>query len=213
MNIVVIGGGAEPGKFGTEFCARARREGHDVFVLSHKNHNTNDPRHFYTDFTERQLVVDTFRTMVSTIDRIDILLYNTHTGSYPNDAELYKSTAQVSSFWYGQGIYFNVALPHILSVEALKKMTQGGKLVFMASRMGLDFVRDEYTEYAGYAGLKAAQIHLMTALANHNDKGAIATTVCPHFPYDQPEKCLEIINRVYDYILNFDQNGQVQIIY
>jgi hypothetical protein len=51
MNIVVIGGG-EPGKFGNDFCIRAKREGHNVFILSHQDYSTQDPQHYYTDFSE-----------------------------------------------------------------------------------------------------------------------------------------------------------------
>jgi NAD(P)-dependent dehydrogenase (short-subunit alcohol dehydrogenase family) len=212
MNIVVIGGG-EPGKFGNDFCVRAKSEGHNVYILSHQDYGTQDPNHYHTDFSERQLVVDAFRTMTADVENIDIFLYNTHTASYPNHADLFKSTAQISSFWWSQGIYYNVALAHVLSVEALKKMSAGSKLVFMASRMGIDFDRTEYTEYAGYAGLKAAQIHLMIALSHHNDKGAIATTVCPHFPYDEPGKYPPVLEKVYDYILNFTENSKVKIIH
>jgi nucleoside-diphosphate-sugar epimerase len=49
MNIVVIGGG-KPGKFGNDFCNRARSEGHDVYVISHKDYGTNDPKHIVADF-------------------------------------------------------------------------------------------------------------------------------------------------------------------
>lgn len=212
MNIVVIGGG-EPGKFGNDFCLRAKSEGHNVYILSHQDYGTQDPNHHYAEFSERQLVVDEFRAMTASIDNIDIFLYNTHTASYPNDPNLFKSTAKISSFWWSQGIYYNVALAHVLSVEALKKMSPGSKLVFMASRMGLDFERTEYTEFAGYAGLKSAQIHLMTALSHHNDKGALATTVCPHFPYDEPGKYPPVLDKVYDYILNFSENSKVKIIH
>ena len=44
MNIVVIGGG-KPERFGNDFCNRARADGHDVYVISHKDYGTNDPKH------------------------------------------------------------------------------------------------------------------------------------------------------------------------
>ena len=48
MNIVVFGGG-EPGKFGNDFCLLARQQGHNVFILSHRDYATGDPQHAHVD--------------------------------------------------------------------------------------------------------------------------------------------------------------------
>ena len=50
MNICVIGGGGPTGKFGRDFCDRARDEGHNVYVLSHKNHKQTDHRQMWANF-------------------------------------------------------------------------------------------------------------------------------------------------------------------
>jgi NAD(P)-dependent dehydrogenase (short-subunit alcohol dehydrogenase family) len=211
MNIVVIGGG-QPGKFGNDFANQAKEEGHNVLILSHRDYGTNDPTHAWADFSERQSVVDQFRLLTADLDRIDIFLYNTAYASYPSDPSLFKSTANVSTVGWISNLYVNVLLPHVLSVEALKKMGRGSKLVFMTTRMALQFNRTEYTDMAGYAGTKATQTHLMLALAYHNDRGAIATSISPHFPYDNKEEYRKTFEKTYEYILTFDQNAIVKII-
>jgi hypothetical protein len=93
-------------------------------------------------------------------------------------------------------------------------MSAGSKIVFLTTRMALEFERIEYTEFAGYAGLKAAQTHLMIALAHHNDRGALVSSVSPHFQYDDRSKYEAVFRRVCDYILEFDQtqNGKIKVI-
>jgi NAD(P)-dependent dehydrogenase (short-subunit alcohol dehydrogenase family) len=211
MNIVVIGGG-QPGKFGNDFCLRAREEGHNVLILSHKDYGKIDPGHYWADFSERQSVVDAFRKLTADIDHIDIFLYNTAYSNYPCDPSLFKSTASVSTIGWVSNLHINVLLPHVLSIEALKKMGIGSKLVFMTTKMSLQFNRTIYTEMAGYVGTKAAQTHLMLSLAYHNDRSAIATTIAPHFPYDDKEEYKRTFEKTYEYILTFDQNAIVKII-
>jgi len=213
MNIVVFGGG-EPGKFGNDFCNLARSQGHNVFILSHRDYATGDPQHSYTDVSERQTVVNDFNRLTQSIDHIDIFVYNGRVDGYPSNPDNFKSTATISSFNWHANLYITVVLAHVLSVEALKKMSSGSKIVFLTTRMALEFERTEYTEFAGYAGLKAAQTHLMIALAHHNDRGAFVSSVSPHFQYDDRSKYEIVFKRVYDYILEFDQtqNGKIKVI-
>jgi NAD(P)-dependent dehydrogenase (short-subunit alcohol dehydrogenase family) len=213
MNIVVFGGG-EPGKFGNDFCLRARQQGHNVFILSHRDYATGDPQHAHVDCNDRQLVVEAFNRLTQSIDHIDIFVYNGKMNGYPSDLNEFTSNAKVSSFSWHSNLYITVILAHVLSVEALKKMSAGSKIVFLTTRMALEFERTDYTEYAGYAGIKAAQTHLMIALAHHNDRGAFVSSVSPHFQYDNRPKYESVFRRVYDYILGFDQtqNGKIKVI-
>ena len=214
MNIVVFGGG-QPGKFGNDFCNLARQQCHNVFILSHKDYGTNDPQHAYADCNNRQSVVDGFNRLTQSIDHIDIFLYNGRMDGYPGNPNDFKSTATVSTLGWNTNLYITVILAHVLSIEALKKMSTGSKLVFLTTGMAVKFDRTDYTEMAGYAGLKAAQTHLMIALSHHNDKGAIASSVSPHFPYENQEAYDIVFRKVYDYILEFDQtqNGKIKTIY
>ena len=211
MNIVVIGGG-EPGKFGNDFCNRARSEGHRVFILSHKNYHNQDPLHHYADFTNPDVVVDAFNKLTKNIDQIDLFVFNTNGYGGPGFPSDFKSTASINIDSYNTGIYYTVILPHLLTVEAFKKMSTGSRFAFLSTRMALEYKRTMYTEMAAYAGTKAYQIHLMIALSHHNDKGAIGTTVCPHFPYDEPDNYKKVFDMTYTYILNFEKNANVEFI-
>ena len=211
MNIVVIGGG-EPGKFGNDFCKRARSEGHTVFILSHRDYHNQDPLHHHADFTKPDAVVDAFNKLTENIDQIDLFVFNTNKGGGPGHLSDFKSTASINIDSYNTGIYYTVILPHLLTIEAFKKMSTGSRFVFLSTRMALEYKRTMYTEMAAYAGTKAYQIHLMIALSNHNDKGVIGTTVCPHFPYDEPDNYKKVFDMTYTYILNFKKNANVEFI-
>ena len=214
MNIVVFGGG-EPGKFGNDFCNLAREQGNNVFILSHKDYATGDLQHAHTNIIERQYVVEDFNRLTQLIDHIDIFLYNGRMDGYPGKPENFTSTARVNSAGWYHNLYLNVILPHVLSIEALKKMSKGSKIVFLTTGMATDFERTTYTEMAGYAGIKATQAHLMISLAHHNDRGALVCSISPHFPYEDRPTYDRVCRSVYDNILGFDstQNGKIKTIH
>jgi hypothetical protein len=211
MNIVVIGGG-KPGKFGNDFCNRARSEGHDVYVISHKDYGTNDPKHVVAPFNNVGAFLEAFKNLTKDLDTIDILLYNSNANSYPGRPDELQSTGSVSLEKWVQAMTLNAVIPHSVSLEALKKMSKGSGIVFMTSGMSYDLSRKDWTANVGYAGFKGVQNHLMIGLANHNDKGAVVTCVSPHFPYDNAEKYSMVFNHTYNYIttLTEESNGKIR---
>jgi len=211
MNIVVIGGG-QPGKFGNDFCNRARSEGHDVYVISHKDYGTNDPKHIVADFDNVNDFLSKFKNLTNHLEKIDLLLYNSNAHSYPGRPDELQSTGNVSTDKWEKALRFHVVIPHAIALESLKKMTKGSSIVFMTSGMSYDLSRKNWTANVGYAGFKGMQNHLMIGLANNNDKGAIVTCVSPHFPYDDAEKYSMVFNHTYDYItsLTEESNGKIR---
>jgi hypothetical protein len=214
MNIVVIGGG-QPGRFGNDFCNRARDNGHDVYVISHKDYGYNDPKQIVADFTNVEEFLEKFKNLVEHLDRIDILLYNSNAHSYPMIPSLLKSTGVVSIAEWEQSLKSHAIIPHVLSLEALKKMSETSAIVFMTTGMSCYVTRSKWTNMVGYAGFKGIQNHLMIGLAHHNDKGAIVTCVAPHFPYEDVEKYKVILNTAYEYItqLTKEHNGKIRLIW
>jgi hypothetical protein len=204
MNIVVIGGGS-PGKFGNDFCNRARSEGHDVYVISHKDYGTNDPKQVVADFSNEINVTQTFLNLTQSIDQIDLFLYNSNYYHYPGRADELKSTANISKKNWVDSLTMHVVIPHMLVIESLKKMTKGSKIVFMTTGMSFSLNRTSWTANVGYAGFKGIQNQLMLGLADHNDKEAIATCVAPHFPYDNVDEYKIVLNNVYEYIMNLSE--------
>jgi len=218
MNICVIGGGGPKGKFGRDFCDRARDEGHNVYVLSHKNYNLNDPKHVWADFNNIDNVVTGFTQLIESIDHIDIFIYNStpNYGSFPHLDRHFKSTTKVdyTKGWHNT-IDIHAVIPHMLCVAALNKMSATSKLVFMVTGLAMYFDRDEWTDHVGYASGKAAQIFLMLAFSTFNDRKAISTAVSPHFDYTNPAHYEIIFNKVYNHILdmNQNQNGKIKSFY
>ena len=214
MNIVVIGGGS-PGKFGNDFCNRARSEGHDVYVISHRDYGTNDPKQIVADFNNVDEFLVKFKNLTTHLDKIDVLLYNTNGYSYPGIPEQLQSTSSVSFEQWEQSLKLHVVIPHSLALESLKKMTKGCSIVFMTSGMSYDLKRTTWTDKVGYAGFKGMQNHLMIGLAYHNDKEAIVTCIAPYFPYEDKEKYSNVLNNTYEYIttLTEESNGKIRGIF
>ena len=216
MNIVVIGGG-EPGKFGHDFCSQAKAHRHDVRVLSHKKYDTCNSHHMYANFTDPEDVRSKFLTLTASLDQIDLFVYCTNNGAYPGKTDDLISTSQVNRSAWHYAVDVHVVIPHMLSLETLKKMNKSCAIVYMTTGLSYDFSNKihEYSKYVGYAGLKGVQNHLMKGLADHNDKGAICTSVASHFTYDDLDNYNIIFDRVYNYITNLTavNNGKIRQIW
>jgi NAD(P)-dependent dehydrogenase (short-subunit alcohol dehydrogenase family) len=218
MNICVIGGGRAKGRFGRDFCDRARVEGHNVYVLSHKDYNLNDPRHLWADFNNHNDVVAKFAQLIESIDHIDIFIYNTtsDSGSFPHLDRHFQSTTNgdLAQGWHDT-VDLHAVIPHMLCVAALNKMSATSKLVFMVTGLAMYFNRTEWNEQVGYASGKAAQIFLMLAFSTFNDRKAISTAISPHFDYTNPVNYEIVFNKAYDHILdmNQNQNGKIKSLY
>jgi len=211
MNICVIGGGGAVGKFGRDFCDRARQDGHNVYVLSHRPSAENNSQHTWANFDVVTDVVTAFEQLTADLDHIDIFVYNSKPRQeFPGQPEDFVSNSRGNPWLWHKTIDGHAVLPHLLSIAALKKMSDRSKLVFLVSGLATNFDRDYYTQLVGYSTGKAAQAFLMLAFANHNDRGAISTAVSPHF--DNPDTYKNIFDNTYRYILTIDheQNGKIK---
>lgn len=216
MNICVIGGGGPKGRFGRDFCDRARLEGHNVYVLSHRHYFPRRPRHMHADFSTPNDVVKQFEQLTADIDHIDIFVYNSTptTPTTPNYPAEFRSNSIVNPSEWHNTINIHAIVPHMLSVCALKKMSSASKIVFLVTGLSMNHDRDFYTELVGYATGKSAQIFLMLALANHNDRGAVATAISPHFDREDTKFYEWTVDQAYKYITKIDtaQNGKIKVL-
>lgn len=208
MNIVIVGGGTEK-KFGNDFALKARHNGHDVIIVSHKTNQSNDPNQFVADFSTLETFLNDFKKATQRFDNIDILIYNTNTGSYPNNVVDLQSPVREKDYF--RSIKVHVVYPHALALECQSKMKAGSKIIFMTSSMSLDINRTVNTQMAGYAGSKAYQNHLMLGLAYHNSNGIIVSSIAPRFDYSKTDNCQITLDKIYDYVLTHttDMNGKI----
>jgi len=210
MNVVIVGGGTK-GKFGNDLVNRLRDEGHDVYILSHRNNRTNDPKQSSVNFSNYQSVLDEFENLINHLDTIDLLLYNSNGHTYLSNKQSFTSTASFNLEAWNNSLSVAVTVPYNLIVKALAKMNENSKIFYMATGLAINFDRTEYTEYAGYAGGKALMTHLMLGFAHHNDKGAIVSILSPHFDYNNKEQYNNVFERIHNYIMNItkEQNGKI----
>jgi NAD(P)-dependent dehydrogenase (short-subunit alcohol dehydrogenase family) len=197
MNIVVIGAGRG---FGKDFVKLAKAQGHTVKTLSHKKSAVTDA---VINFLFVSDAVKKFNYITEDLPTIDILLYNSTYKGYPNKSLDFTSQGTLSERSYQYGLNVNVVAPHLLSIESLKKMQAGSKIFFMTTDVIYDRDRVNDRDHLSYYGGKAYQHQLMLALAEHNDKGVIVSSISPYFDYN---KTFDI---VYNHIFGNTENGKV----
>jgi len=213
VNICVIGGGGPVGKFGRDFCDRARADGHNVYVLSHQQKGHPNRRHLYANFLNFDDILNKFDQLTAEINNIDIFVYNSTYGSYPEHPNHYKSNTKFNPAGWHDTINIHAIIPHMLIIRALAKMSNTSKIVFLVTGLSINFInRSRHSDLVGYATGKAAQIFLMLALANHNDRGAIVTALSPHFDLKDIEFYQQTLDHSYQYIVKMDpaQNGYIE---
>ena len=210
MNIVIIGGGDNFGKYAAD---RFRNEGHRVKILSHKNYGVIKD-HLWANFNDVKDVIKNFNDLIEDIDHIDLLLYSSNVDRGPAAKEEFTSNAPLMAIeraWLDT-LYVNTVVPHIISVLSLKKMTENSKIVFMTSGISLDISRDYCLTSAGHPGTKAAQNHLMYVLSLNNDKNVLVYSVSPHFPMENKEELEKIRNKVFENLKTFDRTLNSKIV-
>lgn len=214
MNVVIIGGGTK-GKFGNDLVNRLRSEGHDVYIISHRNNGTNDPKQVVAKFSDLDALLSAFDKLTEHLDTIDLFLYNSNGAPYVSEKEAFTSTATFSKLLWDNALNVSAVVPYNLMVRALSKMNENSKLVYMATGLATDFTRTKFTQYAGYAGMKALMVHLMLGFAHHNDKDSIVSILSPHFDYEHREHYNSVFENTYKYILNLskEHNGKIKQIY
>lgn len=205
MNVVVIGG-SETGKFGNDLVRQLRNDAHTVKVLSHRK---RDEDAAVANFTSLENVIECFNELVKDINSIDILVYNSSINAWPNSAEHYKKNATIKENLYQYGFKIHAVIPHAIAIEALNKMTDTGRIVFVTTDMIYDKARTEHIDMVGYAGGKSYQHHLMLALAKYS--GVTVSSISPFFDYANAEKYKQVFNKTYKYVVthNKEYNGKV----
>ena len=209
-NIVVIGG-ATPGKFGNEFVKRTRQLGNLVRVLTW--YKTDQADTAWADFSNHEKAVVAFQNLTQDLDHIDLLLYNAHAFDYPDDPSHFVSTRKnIDIDAYVHNLRIQVMIPHAIALAALAKMDNQSSIVFMTTGLALDHARTEYTQFAGYAGAKSWAVHLMLALAHHNDRHANSVAISPFLNYDDPTALSNTVDSIVHCVLNLNESHNGQII-
>jgi len=212
MNICVIGAGTK-GHFGNDFVNRARSEGHSVYTLSHIDHKEDQENHKWVDFSVTNQVVNVYKELIKDIDNIDILLYNSVSGGGPmQPASFTENANNFEDNDFFEGVRVNVIIPYKLSIASLKKMKEGSKIIFMTTGMSRSIDNLALPIMATYAGSKAYQNFIMKALAEHNNKGVIVSSLAPFFPYWEPENYKIVFNKAYNRTMNIDKSHNGKII-
>ena len=126
--------------------------------------------------------------------------------AHPSTVDCYKAGAKISTKLYHYGFDVHVVIPHLLSIEAMTKMNDTSRIVFMTTDCIYERDRTDYIDKVGYYGGKAYLHQLMLALAHYNDKDITVSSLSPYFPYNDPEKYKTQFQHAYDYAIGHVKN-------
>jgi len=207
MKICVFGPGNQPGRFGYDFCERARAAGHEVTAFSHLPHQG----HVLIDYNDIAGTVEKFEQVITGQDT-QLVLYNATCASYPSWDQAFGRDHKIQQDHWYHAVNVHAVLPHALALCAQRHMPKNSAMIFMGSGMARAFDRDHNTNLAGYAGGKAMQTHLMLSLAHHNTNDMIFSSI---FPYFGAEVYDSVLNKIFDHATNIDRtsNGKIFEIY
>ena len=215
MNILFIGPGTNPLRLGTYFCSKAKSDGHNLKLFSHKSktNQVDETDHIYASFNDHEEVIRKFDKLIKGWDNIDVLFYNSTGGWYPGSPEHYTSETTINTEQWHAGLDIHCVVPHIVTCQSLTYMNEMSKTIFMTSSASYLINRDNYLDLAGYFGLKGAQNQLMRSFAEFNDKKSIFVTFAPHIPYDESDEVSKkIMNSIYNKTFNLTKNDNGKII-
>lgn len=200
MNIVIVGPGSDPKRFGTHFVNKSEANGHSVTKFSYRLYDESPDQ-----ITER------FENTIANLDKIDLFLYNVMGGTYPGEEHHFKTSHIVAHEEWKNDIVINASLPHAFSLKCLEKMNENSSIVFMTSSASYLINRSNYLSFAGYFGTKATMNHLARSLAEYNDKQAKVCVMGPHIPYEDAESAEVIMESLSERILNIskEDNGKI----
>lgn len=207
MNVIIIGGGAKK-RWGNYLAERYKTEGHRVKILSH-GALPGTPDHLMANFTDSKDVREKFLSLTQDLDCIDLLVYNSSASCRCDSPDFFKGVEASEDSWI-QSYKVHVTVPYMIVSQSLPKMKQDSRVIFMSTAMMTGFQRTEHTAFAGYAGGKSSQAHMMLAFAHHNSRGVNVVGISPFFNYQSPDH-LVIFDKCYDFINSIgpEHNGKI----
>lgn len=210
MNIIVFGGGTV-GKFGNDFCLRARREGHNVIIFSHKSNNTDDSQQYVINYADIESCETMFKQVLSGLEKIDLILFNQVGGTYPSHDALYTVPSEKE---YQYTLNTHVLIPHLFLVLANDRLSSSCKVINMTSNVGFEYDNIAVAGLVGYGSGKAFATHLIQGLARLRKNNVTYFSISPSCNYDSEEGKAKYplwMNSLYDFILSAtdEYNGEI----
>lgn len=211
MNIIVLGGGGSPGKFGKDFVDKARGQGHRVIVLSHRDHMTGIADDRVINYRNIDSIKPVLQNIAKEIPAIDVILFNQNGSAYPFSTEELFTEPNISE--YTNLINIHVAVPHLVVATLYNNLKEGSKVVFISSTMAFEYDRSNFGSMVGYPAAKSFVTHLMSSMSRSRTKNVTFSAVCPYFMYNEPEKYQETLQHLYTHIFEHDDalNGKIMI--
>lgn len=211
MNIVVFGGG-NVGKFGSDFCIRARTEGHNVIIFSHKDNGTNDNKQYVINYYDMEETEKVVKQVIDKLDTIDLVLFNQSGSPYPS-GEAFEMYPDYKEYQYTLNTH--VIIIHLFLFLSRNKLAKTCKVINMTSNMMVDlFTKTPFPPPVGYGAGKAWATHTVQAYATNRKNHVIYFTITPSMNYNSKlgkESYLSWFSNIYKFIINStdEYNGKI----
>ena len=210
MNILIIGPGNSPAKFGGFFLDKAKKDGHKIKTLSH-GVGIVTPDSSYANFRDPEDFKSKLMDLLQDIDRIDLFLYNSNGGGGINSPQQFTAGYYVDVEGWVDSAYIHGICLNIAVSTSLLKMDASSSAVFLSSSASYLINRDNYLQHASYFGFKGIQNQMMRGYAEYNDKGVTFSVFAPHIPYEDPETAEKVMTNLYYRATNLrkEDNGKI----
>lgn len=211
MNIIVFGGGTV-GKFGNDFCLRARQEGHNVIIFSHKDNGQGDTQQFVIDYRNIDSSKKIFEQILNNLPCIDLIFFNQVGGGYPSGDDLFND---VNMSEYQYTLNSHVVIPHLFLSMVQDKLSENSKVINMTSNLAFEYDKEGWlATLVGYASGKAWATQLIQGYAKAKKNNTIYFTLSPSINYESEEGKLKYkkwFESTYNLIFSSDSsyNGKI----
>ena len=210
MNILLIGPGNSPTKFGGFFLDKAKKDGHKIKTLSH-GVGIVTPDSSYANFKDPEDFKLKLVDLLQDIDRIDLFLYNSNGGGGINSPQQFTEGHIVDVEGWIDSTYIHGICLNLAVSTCLLKMNTSSSAVFLSSSASYLINRDNYLQHASYFGFKGIQNQMMRGYAEYNDKGVTFSVFAPHIPYEDSETAEKVMTNLYARAINLrkEDNGKI----
>lgn len=183
MNIVVFGGGTV-GKFGHDFCLKAREQGHNVVMFSHTSNGTGDQQQHIIYYNNIAKTNNVIQKVLLGLESIDIVLFNQKGDNFPREKELWQ-LPDINQ--YQTSFNSHIVVPHLFMALAKNKLKDTSKVINMGTNLAWVYDIKEVSQLVGYSSGKSYLTHYIQALARNRENNTTFFTLCPSMDYNKEE--------------------------
>lgn len=199
---LILGGGS---KWGAHLTNRLVKNGYKIDLITSTGlEKKNVTNHKIDWWASNERTIDSIVSNLNS-DHYDLIFFNHNSGGGPNDTAFAPGDIFPIDFW-NKANWINCQLPYYLIKKLSNKINNTTKIGWMITGL-IDSRSSSTFKYAGYASVKASNIHIMRGFSQYHD--GIFFAIQPiWFPEDDQRKDASRIVSVIEN-LTVEDNGKI----